>query len=274
MTRYGPLRKLKVSPGPPVAYHLPLGEALIELNPRIGQPLTLDYQGEIRCIHCNRRTNRSFAQGHCYPCFTKLAACDMCILRPETCHHAQGTCREPDWAEQHCMVEHIVYLANSSGLKVGITRATQVPTRWIDQGASQAMVLLRVPTRHAAGLAEAELRNQVSDRTQWQTMLRSTPPDLDLQQIGADLLKKSADALKALCLTLPTPQDLAKEPVHRFEFPILEHPQKVKSLTLDRTPQIQGTLQGIKGQYLILDCGVLNVRKFAGYVVAATANES
>ena len=265
----GAIRKLKTTPTRPVTYHLPLGDQAIPLNPLIGQPVALDYQGEIRCIHCNRRTKRSFAQGHCYPCFTKLAACDLCIMRPETCHYAKGTCREPDWAQNHCMVEHIVYLANSSGLKVGITRATQMPTRWIDQGASQAMVLLRVPSRHHAGLAEAVLREHVSDRTQWQTMLRAVPPELDLHAIGTDLLERSADALRGIGLDLPDPGRLAEEPVQRFEFPILTAPDKVKSLGFDRSPEIRGVLQGIKGQYLILDCGVLNVRKFAGYMVAA-----
>ena len=170
------------------------------------------------------------------------------------------------------MIEHVVYLANSSGLKVGITRAGQRLTRWIDQGASQAMVLLRVPSRRHAGLAEAVLRQHVSDRTQWQTMLRATPPQLDLPGMGADLLAKSSADLQAIGLNPPTPEELAAEAVQQLEFPILQHPQKVKALGFDRTPIIQGVLHGIKGQYLILDGGVLNVRKFAGYSISARFN--
>lgn len=129
----GRLRKMPVEAGEPVAYSIAVGDTRIPLNDLIGRPLRLDFDGVIRCIHCDRKTNKSFNQGFCYPCFRKLAACDSCIMSPEKCHYHLGTCREPEWGETHCMVEHVVYLANSSGLKVGITRASQVPTRWIDQ---------------------------------------------------------------------------------------------------------------------------------------------
>ena len=130
----GRLRKMPAEAGNPVAYSIAVGDTRIPLNDLIGRPLRLDFDGVIRCIHCDRKTNKSFNQGFCYPCFRKLAACDSCIMSPEKCHYHLGTCREPEWGEAHCMVEHVVYLANSSGLKVGITRASQVPTRWIDQG--------------------------------------------------------------------------------------------------------------------------------------------
>ncbi len=123
----------------PVSYLLPLDDELIPVNQFIGKALSLTFQGEIHCIECGRKTRKSYNQGYCFPCFKSLASCDMCIMKPETCHYQQGTCRQPEWGETHCFQDHYVYLANSSAIKVGITRGTQIPTRWIDQGASQAL---------------------------------------------------------------------------------------------------------------------------------------
>lgn len=125
----GSLRKMRSALAETVAYALPVGDCDVPLNALLGRRITLQYLGQIHCVHCGRRTNKSFSQGYCYPCFQKLAACDSCIVSPEKCHYAAGTCREPAWGEQHCLQPHVVYLANSSGLKVGITRGTQVPTR-------------------------------------------------------------------------------------------------------------------------------------------------
>lgn len=141
----GGLRKMSAQLDAPVSYAFRLDEQVLPVNPLLGQHLRIEFLGAIHCTHCGRKTKKSFAQGYCYPCFTKLAQCDSCIMSPERCHYAAGTCREPAWGEQFCMTDHIVYLANSSGVKVGITRASQVPTRWIDQGASQALPILRVP---------------------------------------------------------------------------------------------------------------------------------
>ena len=135
----GCLEKMAVDLADPVVYRLRVGEARVDLNPLLGQSLALRYSGRIQCVHCGNKTNKSFSQGYCYPCFIKLAQCDMCIVKPETCHYAAGTCREPDWGKQFCFQPHVVYLANSSGIKVGITRRSQIPTRWIDQGAVQAL---------------------------------------------------------------------------------------------------------------------------------------
>jgi len=142
MTVTGNLEKMRVQHAAPVLYALPVGDKSVALNPLLGNKITLRYTGEINCIHCGRRTNKSFQQGYCYPCMQKLARCDICIVKPELCHFHKGTCREPEWGREHCMIQHIVYLAVSSGLKVGITRHTQVPTRWIDQGAVAAVPML------------------------------------------------------------------------------------------------------------------------------------
>lgn len=266
----GTLSKLKSELQSPVQYGLPLGDEVLALNPLLDQPLRLRYTGRIFCVHCGRKTNKSFDQGYCFPCFRSLAQCDMCIVKPEQCHFAAGTCREPDWGEQFCFRPHVVYLANSSGLKVGITRDTQVPTRWIDQGAVQALPLFQVRTRHHSGLVEITLGKHVSDKTQWQAMLKNQVVELDL--------KAERDRLLALCrMELDMLQDSLEgsvEPLQEAEvvpidYPVLQYPTKVSSFNFDKTPEVGGTLLGIKGQYLIFDSGVINIRKFSGYEVEA-----
>ncbi|WP_405418973.1 DUF2797 domain-containing protein [Marinobacter flavimaris] len=264
----GRLRKMPAEAGNPVAYSIAVGDTRIPLNDLIGRPLRLDFDGVIRCIHCDRKTNKSFNQGFCYPCFRKLAACDSCIMSPEKCHYHLGTCREPEWGETHCMVEHVVYLANSSGLKVGITRASQVPTRWIDQGAVDAIPMVRVATRYLAGLVEVACKAHVADRTNWRAMLKGDVPELDLAQERQRMLGLIADDLEALRQTHG--QDSIREVDEQglgLSYPVKVWPEKIKTHNLDKTPEVEGVLEGIKGQYLILDTGVINIRKFTGYEV-------
>jgi hypothetical protein len=264
----GPLDKMRVELADPVRYALPLGETAVALNELLGRRLSLEYLGRITCCHCGRRANRSFGQGYCYPCFQRLAACDGCIVRPQQCHFEAGTCREPEWAMHHCMTTHVVYLANSSGLKVGITRASQVPTRWIDQGAAQALPVLRVATRQVSGFAEVLLGESVADKTNWRTMLKGPPPPLDLVAEAAVLRERHRGGLDALRLRFGADAlgEAVAAPVE-IRYPVLRYPEKPVSLNLDKTPHIEGELLGIKGQYLILDCGVLNVRNFTSYHV-------
>ena len=264
----GRLRKMPAEVGDPVAYSIAVGDTRIPLNDLIGRPLRLDFDGVIRCIHCDRKTNKSFNQGFCFPCFRKLAACDSCIMSPEKCHYHLGTCREPEWGETHCMVEHVVYLANSSGLKVGITRGSQVPTRWIDQGAVDAIPMVRVATRYIAGLVEVACKAHVADRTNWRAMLKGDVPELDLAQERQRMLGLIADDLEALRQTHG--QDSIREVDEQglgLSYPVKVWPEKIKTHNLDKTPEVEGVLEGIKGQYLILDTGVINIRKFTGYEV-------
>ena len=151
----------------PVEYHLPVGDEHFLVNQAIGKKLRLEFTGEINCISCNRTIKKSFSQGFCYPCFTTLPQADMCIVKPETCHFHKNTCRDSEWGKEHCFIDHTVYLSNSSGLKVGITRQYQQTTRWIDQGAIQAIALGTVKKRLDAGLVEVALKNHVSDKTNW-----------------------------------------------------------------------------------------------------------
>jgi hypothetical protein len=256
----------------PVAYRLPLGETEVAMNPLIGNPLSMRFSGRIVCVHCGRETKKSFNQGYCYPCFRALAECDLCIMRPETCHFHQGTCRDPAWAADHCMQRHLVYIANSSGLKVGITRGSQVPTRWIDQGASQAIPVFRVRNRLHSGLIEAAIRKHVSDRTDWRRMLKGVTPVDDLADRAQAILDAARPDLEQLAGAGESLSwERLDEPVIHIDYPVETYPEKVSSLSFDKTPEVTGTLAGIKGQYLILDRGVINMRKFSGYEISLSA---
>lgn len=267
----GPLSKMRAELAAPVAYRLPLGEAELDLAPLVGERLALRFAGEILCAGCGRATRKSFSQGYCFPCSRRLAACDLCIVKPERCHYHEGTCREPAWGETHCLRRHIVYLSNTSGLKVGITRAGQVPTRWIDQGAVQALPVAEVSSRRVAGFVEVALAQQVSDKTDWRAMLKGDPEPLDLRAEAARLLTSTAAELEALrarfgedsIRLLPESRPVS------IDYPVLAHPARLCSLSFDRQPDVAGRLMGIKGQYLIFDAGVLNVRRHSAYVVSA-----
>ena len=251
----------------PVVYSLELGGRRIELNDWIGRGIRIEDLQEIECIHCGRGTNKSFKQGYCYPCFRDLAQCDQCIMSPEKCHFHLGTCREPEWGLEHCMRPHIVYLANTSGLKVGITRESQLPTRWIDQGAVQAMPVLRVSKRYHAGLIEAAFRQHVSDRTNWRSMLKNEVDEVELYGLFESLWPQVEATLDA---ELRADAELIAEPSRALaiDYPALAWPQKVTSFNLDKNPLVEGRLDAIKGQYLLLDNGVINIRKYGGYLVS------
>ncbi|HEY3698333.1 MAG TPA: DUF2797 domain-containing protein [Spongiibacteraceae bacterium] len=254
----------------PVAYRLPIGESEIALNELLGKCVRLQFDGAITCLHCARKTKKSFNQGFCYPCFQALAQCDNCIVSPERCHFELGTCREPEWAAQHCMQPHVVYLANSSGIKVGITRGTQIPTRWMDQGAVQALPILGVQTRQQSGLVETMFKQHVADKTNWRAMLKGQVDELDLYAERDRLLALCAPPLAELQqrFGVQALQLLPAAELVAINYPVLEHPTKVVSLDLEKTPQIEGRLLGIKGQYLMLDTGVINIRKFGAYHVS------
>lgn len=247
-------------------YQLPLGDQTLDMNALLGSRLKIEYDGAINCVHCDRKTSKSFNQGYCYPCFRRLAQCDSCIVSPEKCHYFEGTCRDPEWADAHCMTDHIVYLANTSGLKVGITRGSQVPTRWIDQGAVQAVPLFRVANRLQSGLLETVFKQHVADKTGWQAMLKGDPPVTDLAASRDHLLAECEFDITALVERFGDASIKAlSETETRIAFPVQQYPAKVKAFNLDKQPLAEGTLLGIKGQYLLFDTGVINMRKYGGY---------
>lgn len=268
----GALEKMDISAneGADALYKLVLGEENLCLNKLLEKTVQLEYQGQINCRHCQRLTKTSFSQGYCYPCFKRLAQCDSCMMSPEKCHFHLGTCREPEWGERVCFADHIVYLANSSGLKVGITRATQMPTRWLDQGATQALPIARVSSRRLSGLLEDIFRTQMSDRTNWRAMLRGEAEPLNLEAERDTLFENFATQIQALKQEFGDAaiELLHTETTNEFSYPVLEYPTKVVSHNLEKTPIVSGTLLGLKGQYIILDTGVMNLRKYTSYQIS------
>lgn len=265
----GHLRKMKTDHAQPVSYQLPIGDQIVDLSGFIGQSIRIEHSGIINCSHCGGKTKKSFSQGYCYRCFQKLAQCDSCIMSPEKCHYDAGTCREPEWGENHCMTDHIVYLANSSGIKVGITRLNQVPTRWMDQGAIQALPIFRVATRKLSGLVETLFKEQVSDKTNWRKMLKGEVEFMHLPSLRDELLDNAWNDIVALQKEhgVQSIQVIDDGDEYEFEYPVDQYPTKVTTHNLDKEPVVEGVLQGIKGQYLMLDNGVINIRKFGSYHV-------
>ena len=180
-------------------------------------------------------------------------------MKPETCHYHLGTCREPEWGLNNCFNPHVVYLANSSGVKVGITRKSNIPSRWIDQGAISALPILEVDTRLKSGQIEVALKSFVADKTNWQKMLKNDTEAVDLANLKQELITNISEIIDSTDATLLDNEAL------EINYPVVEYPSKINSLNFDKTPTITGVLKGIKAQYLILDCGVLNMRKFSAY---------
>ncbi|WP_194435493.1 DUF2797 domain-containing protein [Vibrio fluminensis] len=267
----GTLSKMRSTLDDQVHYRLPVGEELVDLKPYIGQSITLTHTGNIFCQSCGKKTKKSYSQGHCFVCMKKLASCDMCIMKPETCHYEQGTCREPQWGEENCMVDHFVYLSNTSSLKVGITRHTQIPTRWIDQGATQGLPIFKVKTRHISGLIEIELAKHIADKTNWRTLLKEDGQPIALEEKFAELLPLVTEKIAEIKQQYGDDAiEILSESITPIAYPVLEHPKKITSHNFDKNPVVTGLLQGIKGQYLIFDTGVINIRKFTSYEVTVS----
>ncbi len=257
----GNLRKMRSTLDSTVRYELPVGDERVDMNGLIGRALRLTFDGRINCIECGRQTKKSFGQGFCYPCFRDSPAASECIIRPELCRAHEGEARDMEWAAAHCLTEQVVYLAKSSAIKVGITRHSQVPTRWIDQGASEAIVFARAPNRYTAGCIEVAMKSYLTDKTNWQRMLKN-------EISNDDLLEKKQSLRSEIA---PEFRDYITDDVDvcAITYPVETYPAKVKSLSFDKLPEIEGDLAGIKGQYLIFDDGrVLNIRKHNGYFVS------
>jgi hypothetical protein len=252
----------------PVQYILHLGNHTLSLNSYLGKKISFRYTGEIYCIHCGRKTKKSFQQGHCFPCYRRLLECGLCIIHPEKCRYYENICHPNDWAHTHCQQPHVVYLANSSGLKVGITRTQHFQTRWIDQGATQGLIIYTVQNRHQAGQLEVILKNFVSDKTNWQMMLKGDNQTLDLEKKRDEIFSCSQSAMADIFAKFsPEIQPIMGEKIIQIRYPVLKYPTQLIAHNLDKNPYVEGILQGIKGQYLLLDTGVLSIRKFGGYQI-------
>ncbi len=266
MRYQGNLHKMHTSLETPVVYELNLCGHTIRLNDLIGKQIRLEFLQNIECIHCGRQTKKSFSQGYCYPCFSRLAQCDMCIVSPEKCHYHLGTCREPEWGLANCMKSHIIYLSNTSGVKVGITRESQLPTRWIDQGAVQGLAILRVSRRYYSGLIEIAFKRYLNDKTNWRSMLKHEVQDINLYEVFESYWLKVepvlSDEVRADVEVIAD-----QNAILSLDYPSQQYPSKISSFNLDKNPLVEGKLDAIKGQYLIFDSGVINIRKYGGYLV-------
>ena len=256
--------RLRLEQPRPSAGAEPAGVEEIELNDLVGHSLTVVHSGGYTCTRCGRAASKLFGDGFCYPCFRDAPEAAECIVKPELCEAHLGGGRDPQWEQDHHNQPHVVYLAVTSAVKVGVTRSTQVPTRWIDQGAAWAVRIARVPYRQLAGRIEVSLKALFTDRTAWQRMLKGeTRADVD---IGAEV-EKVRDYLAGTDLEqyLIGPDELERVDI---AYPVRTAPVKVRSTGLQKAPVITSTLEGIRGQYLIFEDGVvMNMRRHSGFVV-------
>lgn len=259
MEYQGNILKMRSELANPIKYFLPVGDKEIDMNALIGRNIRFKFEGQINCISCGRRTKTSFHQGFCYSCYQTSPEASETIMRPELSKAHLGIARDMDWAKEHDLIDHYVYLALSSELKVGVTRQHQIPTRWIDQGASYAIRIAQTPNRHIAGIIEVFLKKFYTDKTNWRDMLQNKIKK------GINLMEEKATAINLLPAELRR-YECNNDEITELNYPVTEYPEKVNNLSFDKKAIIEGELKGIKGQYLLLgNNNVVNVRKHNGY---------
>ena len=237
----------------------------ISVNQFLGKKLSLSWTGNIFCRKCAKKTKKSFGEGFCYPCFTSAPEASPCIIHPELCEAHLGKGRDVEFEQKHHNQPHFIYLAATEIVKVGVTRTTQIPTRWIDQGARKALVIAETPNRYLAGIMEVALKDVFSDKTNWQNMLR------DITDDTIDLIEEKWKIEELL------PSDLSQyinesDEIYEFNYPVLSYPEKISSLGFEKSSEISGILTGIRGQYLMFDYNnVINIRKHTGFEIELNA---
>ena len=261
MTYEGVLTKMQTEFGNPIQYFLVFENSFLNMNQLLNKEITINFEG-FQCLNCGKK-KKIFRQGFCYDCFYSSPAVGDWIMKPElSTAHLGIADRDLDYESKVQLQPHIVYLALSSEVKVGVTRKTQIPTRWIDQGAEKALTIVEVPNRYLAGITEVALKNHFADKTNWRKMLTNDIASIDLV----------VEKLKLQELLPNEVQDFFysdKNDLYEMHYPVLEYPKKINSLSLDKTPNFKGVLIGIKGQYLIFNDGtVFNIRSSEGYVVS------
>lgn len=267
------LRKMKTALDGDAQYTLPVvnildHEGLFYMNPLVGSMITLRFENEIHCVETGKKIKKTFGEGLSYDAFLKSPLASPSIVRPELSRIHEGIAlRDYEWEMAHHNQPHFVYLSRTSDIKVGVTRDTNVPSRWIDQGATEAIILAQTPYRQLAGLIEVELKESMADKTNWQAMLKNISNDqTPLDQKKNDVLNLLSPEFEAFIYDDDT--------VTQIHYPVLNYPAKVKSMKLDTTPEYTGKLNGIKGQYLMFEDGtVFNIRSHAGYRMSIIYNE-
>ena len=255
----GVLKKMQTEIGTPIQYYLVFESDFLNINQILNKELSIDFIKH-QCLNCGN-DRPIFRQGFCKSCFFETPSAGDWIMRPElSTAHLNQEDRNLEYEKRVQLQPHIVYLANSSNVKVGVTRKTQVPTRWIDQGAHEAIEIVEVPNRYLAGITEVALKDYIGDKTNWRKMLTNTIDDENLVEWRNKLKQYIPEEARQYFIENNTETHM--------QFPVLKYPEKVKSLNLDKTPNFKGTLKGIKGQYLIFDDNtVFNVRSNEGYYV-------
>lgn len=255
----GQLRKMEHEMADPIRYFPSLDEKPHEITGEVGHPLSLSFDGTITCVECGRKIKKTYDEGYCFPCSRDLPENDICAVRPERCEHEQGNeAARRFWAE-YCNVDHFVYLSLTSGVKVGVTRHWNIPSRWIDQGAVQGLIIARTPERKIAGQIEIALAEHMADKTNWRKMLKGEVDDADLLEWRERIVPWVPETLKQYLV-----EDGA---IQTLSFPVVSAPAKITSHNLDKESGFTDRLTGIKGQYLIFESRVINLRKYAGYHV-------
>jgi hypothetical protein len=264
MTYEGVLNKMQTQFETPIQYFLIFQDSFLNVNQLLNKNIQINFVG-YQCLNCGKK-KKIFRQGFCYDCFMSSASAGDWIMKPElSTAHLDIEDRDLEYEKRVQLQPHIVYLALSSEVKVGVTRQTQVPTRWIDQGAVQAIPIVEVPNRYLAGITEVALKNHYADKTNWQKMLKMNP---ETSGPEVDLLKEKASLKYLIPKEVQEFYYSEKKNLYELHYPVLQYPNKVNSLNLDKSPNFSGKLTGIKGQYLMFEDGtVFNVRTFEGYVV-------
>lgn len=255
----GQVLKMMTQNAKPIQYFLNLSSDLININQLIGKKIAIKHIG-YECVNCGN-DEKIYRMGFCKKCFFESPYASETIIRPElsTAHLGIGE-RDLAVEESIQLAPHIVYLAYTGDVKVGVTRATQIPTRWIDQGATFALPIAKTDNRYEAGMIEVAMKEHFADKTNWRKMLEDDyEDDLDL----ADFREKVKDSF---------PEEFKNfyskdEEIVKLDFPY-EAPEKIVSVSLEKIPNFEGILRGIKGQYLSFEGGeFINVRAHEGFVV-------
>ena len=255
----GQLEKMTHEEGQPIEYSLILDEKRTPITHRVGVETSIKFLGKIACIECGKNIKKTYGEGYCYPCFNELPETDLCMVKPELCEHEFGDEKDKEYFQKFCKIDHFVYLSLTSGVKVGVTRHFNIPSRWIDQGAVKGLIIAKTPERKFAGQLEVALAKHLADKTNWRKMLTSDIEEISLEKFREKVREWTPAELKQYLVRDEMPRELV--------YPIKESPKKVSSHNLEKEPELSGILTGIKGQYLMFGNKVINLRKYTGYYV-------
>ena len=242
--------------------------AELPLNECIGKEIRLLFEGQIHCVATGKRITKSYGEGYSYDAWRKAPEAVESVIRPELSRIHEGIAlRDREWEEAHHNQPHWLYIAQTSGMKVGVTRLASGVVRWLDQGAVCAAAVFQVPYRQLAGEMEVLLKSHFADKTNWRAMLAEVEPQpAAIFQMRDRVLEILGSRYASWAIQDPT--------VRTFQYPVWAYPLKVRSVSLDKVPELQGRLMGFKGQYALFEDGrVINIRSHAGYRVTWSWND-